>query len=123
MPAQFAPERIRRPDVQTLLRKIKIRPSDNFSRRFPREMPCRITITLNDGTKCSMEKRDYEGFHTRPMTWHAVTAKFTRLTEYLPAPLRQEIIGAVANLESLYINELMNLLCRVRLDPATALAA
>ena len=123
MPPQFAPDRIRRPDVQTLLRKIEIHPSDNFSRRFPREMPCRITVTLNDGTELSREKRDYEGFHTRPMTWHAVTAKFTRLTEYLPAALRQEIIGAVANLEGLYINELMNLLCRARLDATTALAA
>ena len=123
MPQQFAPERIRRTDVQTLLRKINIRPSDNFSRRFPREMPCRITVRLNDGTELSREKRDYEGFHTRPMTWHAVTAKFTRLTEYLPAALRHEIIGAVANLESLYINELMNLLGRARMDATEALAA
>ncbi|HTV39529.1 MAG TPA: MmgE/PrpD family protein [Candidatus Sulfotelmatobacter sp.] len=123
MPGQFESGRIRRPDAQTLLRKINVRPSDNFSRGFPREMPCRITVRLNDGTELSREKRDYEGFHTRPMTWHAVTEKFTRLTEYLPAALRDEIIGAVANLEGLYINELMNLLRRARMDSAAALAA
>lgn len=122
-PGQFAPERIRLPDVQTLLRKIEIRPVDEFSRRFPREMPCRITVTLNDGTELRREKRDYEGFHTRPMTWHAVTAKFIRLAGHLPPALRKEIIGAVANIETLYICELMNLLSRAQQDSAGDLAA
>ena len=123
MPGQFAPERIRSPDVQTLLRKINVRPSETFSRSFPREMPCRINVKLADGTGLTREKRDYEGFNARPMTWHAVTAKFTRLTEQLPATLQDEIIGAVANIESLYISELMNLLGRARVDVTAALAA
>lgn len=123
MPGQFATARIRHPDVQTLLRKINVCLSDNFSRRFPREMPCRITIKLTDGSELSREKRDYEGFHTRPMTWNAVATKFTHLTDHLSPALRDEIIGAVANLESLYINELMNLLSRARVDATMALAA
>src|SRR5262245_38117814 len=67
MPEQYAPDRIERPDVQSLLRKIRVRPSTEYSQRFPGEMPCRITIALNDGRILTKEKRDYEGFLNRPM--------------------------------------------------------
>ena len=49
MPEQYLPERIECEDVQTLLRKVIVRPLDSFSRRFPAEMPSRIQITLNNG--------------------------------------------------------------------------
>src|SRR5215470_14005989 len=39
MPEQYQAERIERSDVQSLLRKIHARPSADFSRRFPDEMP------------------------------------------------------------------------------------
>lgn len=123
MPAQFAPERIRRPDAQALLRKIDIRPAEEFSRRFPREMPCRITVKLTNGTEFCREKRDYEGFHTRPMTWDTVTAKFRRLTEALPQAVQNEIISAITKLEKIQIRELMKLLSRARTNATAALAA
>ena len=44
MPAQYAPERIAAPDVQALLRQVTVRPSAELSRRFPAEMPCRLTV-------------------------------------------------------------------------------
>jgi len=123
MPGQFMPERIRREDVQTLLQKIHVRPSGEFSHRFPREMPCRILVKLNDGTELSREKRDYEGFYTRPMTWETVMAKFNCLTGEMPARLRQDIISAVARLETIQIRDLMPLLRRVQANPDEALAA
>ena len=78
-PAQYAPERIARQDVQQLLRKIQVQPDTEFSRRFPDEMPMRIRIVLRDGRTISVEKGDYEGFHTRPMLWDHVVEKYERL--------------------------------------------
>ncbi|OGO64044.1 MAG: 2-methylcitrate dehydratase, partial [Chloroflexi bacterium RBG_19FT_COMBO_47_9] len=46
LPPQYLPERIKQGDVQSLLRMVKVRPQAEFSQRFPAEMPCRITITL-----------------------------------------------------------------------------
>jgi 2-methylcitrate dehydratase len=116
MPEQYHTERIQGSDVQNLLRKISARPSPDYSRRFPAEMPCRITVSLNDGRALVIEKRDYEGFLTRPMSRETVVGKF----EYLSAPftdalLRREIIDAVANLEAIQVADLARLLAKVQL--------
>jgi 2-methylcitrate dehydratase len=114
MPAQYTPERIVRQDVQTLLRKVVVRPADEFSGRFPDEMPSRIRITLNDGRVLIKEKRDYEGFLTRPMTWQRITEKFEHLTAWrVPPRLQLEIEEAVSNIEAIRISELTNLLRKV----------
>ena len=111
MPEQYLPERIDGQDVQTLLRKVLVRPLDEFSRRFPAEMPSLIRITLNDGRVLTAEKRDYEGFLTRPMGWNTITKKFEQLTQARISPqLRREIEDAVANLENIRVSELTNLL-------------
>jgi 2-methylcitrate dehydratase len=111
LPAQFLPERIARLDIQTLLRKVSVRPLAEFSRRFPDEMPCRIRIKLNAGQVLTLEKQDYEGFRTRPMPWKTVTKKFEQLSQSHLAPsLQQAIEGAVAHLENIPINELARLL-------------
>jgi 2-methylcitrate dehydratase len=110
-PAQYTPERIAREDVQSLLRKVMIHPDKALSRRFPTEMPCRITIELKDGQTLSLEKQDYEGFYTRPMSWEKVVAKFERLaTPYTDAAQRASIIETIAHLESKDVAELTELL-------------
>jgi 2-methylcitrate dehydratase len=79
-------------------------------------MPCRLTLVLRDGRQLVVEKRDYEGFHTRPMGWDTVVDKFERLSApYTTAPLRQKIVQAVADLETTPVRELMELLARVQL--------
>jgi 2-methylcitrate dehydratase len=114
MPAQYAPERIVRQDVQTLLRKVFVCPIDEFSRRFPAEMPSRIRITLKDGRVLTKEKRDYEGFLTRPTRWQTITEKFERLTAWrVPLRLQREIEEAVSNIEGIRVNELTNLLGKI----------
>ena len=114
MPEQYLPERIESQDVQTLLRKVLVRPSDEFSRRFPAEMPSRIRITLNDGRVLTREKRDYEGFLTRPMGWNTITKKFEQLTQTRLSPqLQQEIEEAVANLDNIHVNDLTSLLGKI----------
>lgn len=114
MPPQYRPERIRRDDVQALLRKVFVRPSDAFSRRFPNEMPCRIEVSLGDGRRVAKEKQDYEGFHTRPMKWETVVSKFDALSaRYADATLRRQIVDAVSNLERIKVADLTSLLGRV----------
>lgn len=115
MPEQYLPERIMRPAVQDLLRRVSVRSSEEFSRRFPDEMPSRVTIRLKDGRSLSREKRDYEGFHTRPMSWETVVQKFEKLSRpYTDHTLRSAIVQAVLDLESTPVADLMRLLRRVR---------
>jgi 2-methylcitrate dehydratase len=114
-PAQYSAERIQRQDVQTLLRKVHVQPSEEYSRRFPDEMPCRLTVELGDGRKLVKEKEDYEGFFARPMSWETVVAKFEQLSAgFADATLRREIVQAVAALDSISIRELMQILGRVQ---------
>ena len=115
MPQQYLPERIHREVTQALLRKVAVRPSEAFSSRFPDEMPCAVTIRLQDGRVLTQEGLDYEGFHTRPFTWETAFRKFEQLSEpYAPASLRQEIADAVAHLDSIDVSHLMGLLAQVR---------
>jgi len=114
MPEQYTPERIQREDVQALLRKVSVRPVEEYSRRFPAEMPCRITLWLDDGRVLSKEKRDFEGYLTRPMRWETLLDKFERLSRsYTDAALRREIADAVAHLDAIPVNDLTRLLARV----------
>jgi 2-methylcitrate dehydratase len=115
MPEQYKPERIRRPDVQDLLRRIKVRPVDEYSRRFPDEMPCRIIITLQNGRGVVREKRDFEGFFTRPMSWGTVVRKFERLSAaHTDAALRRDIVNAVADIENFRVADLTRLFAAIR---------
>jgi 2-methylcitrate dehydratase len=118
-PGQYRPERIRSQDVQDLLRRVHVRPSPELSRRFPGEMACRVRVTLRDGRSFIREKSDYQGFHTRPMDFHAASAKFERLSGPFTGPaLGREIVQAVARLESIPVAKLTALLQRVSPSPA-----
>ena len=111
MPEQYRPARIVTEDVQSLLKKVKIRPSLEYSQRFPDEMGCRITVNLRDDRKIIREKRDYEGFLTRPMSWETAVRKFEQLvSSHIERLLREEIIDAVSHLESLRVSDITRLL-------------
>lgn len=112
-PAQYRPERIVRNDVQELLRKVTVRPVKELSARFPQEMPCHLTITLKNGQSYTAEKRDFQGFYTRPLTWEQARQKF----ELLAAPfagdeLRTAIAETVERLEQYNIAQLTSLLAQ-----------
>ena len=113
LPQQYEPERILRPDVQTLLRKVTVRPREDFSRRFPAEMPCRVAIRLRTGAVLEIEKRDYEGFLTRPMRWETVAAKFEGLAGLrLDPELGSGIRAAIQELDERPASHLAGLLAR-----------
>lgn len=114
MPDQYHRDRILGDDVQGLLRRVLVRPHEDYSRRFPGEMSCRLLVRLKDGQTLEKEKQDYEGFLTRPMAWERVVEKFDRLSAlYTDASLRREIVEAVANLEDIQVADLISLLARI----------
>jgi 2-methylcitrate dehydratase len=111
MPAQYEPERISRSDVQTLLRRVNVVANPEFSRRFPEEHCCRITVALRDDRFFTKEKADYEGFHTRPMSWERVTEKFGELAgDGITSARRGEIADAVKRLDAIPVRDLVALL-------------
>jgi 2-methylcitrate dehydratase len=113
MPDQYAPERIRRRDIQSLLRKVVVRPSADLSGRFPEWMPCRVRIRLVNGQAYEIEKQDYEGFHSRPMRWETAREKFESLTAAIDAGLRSELADAVSRLDGIPVTRLTRLLERI----------
>jgi len=114
LPRQYEPDRIVADDVQSLLRRIEVRPDDRLSARFPQQHACGVRIHLKDGRVVSKDKDDYEGYHTRPTQWETLVEKFDRLSEgRADASLRKEIVEAVASLEDLSVRDLTELLERV----------
>jgi 2-methylcitrate dehydratase len=117
MPDQYKQERIEADDIQTLLKKVEVSPRQDFSKRFPDEMPAKLTVYLNDGEAYEIEKNDYEGFHSRPMSWETVKKKFYKLADpYTSRNLREQISKMVRTLENYSVKDLMALLKDVKIN-------
>jgi 2-methylcitrate dehydratase len=115
MPEQYSTERINRRDVQQLLNKVSVYPIDDFSKRFPSEMLCRLTITLRNGQVLSKEAYNYPGF----MSWEMAIEKFERVTAPITTTaLRHSIAYAVKNLELIQVRDLARLLSNIEVLPA-----
>jgi 2-methylcitrate dehydratase len=121
MPAQFKPERIIKPDVQGLLKKVSVRPNHEFTEVYPGKMPAKITIRLQDGNVIEHEVRDYPGLASHPFTWDDSVEKFDRLVAgRVDEGLSGEIKDAVRSLESIQVKDLMKLLGAVQTEAAGA---
>ncbi|HKK28643.1 MAG TPA: MmgE/PrpD family protein [Gemmatimonadota bacterium] len=115
-PEQYRPERIRADDVQDLLRRVEVHRSEEYSRRFPEEHACRVTITTRGGDEYETEKTAYEGFHSMPMSWETVERKFARLSgPYAGDALRDRIVETVRGLEDADLADLTGALSRVEI--------
>jgi 2-methylcitrate dehydratase len=115
-PEQLEQRRIARPDVQSLLHKVTVRPDAGFTARYPREMPAAVTVRFKGGQSLSHEVAAYPGFSSRPFTWAEIEAKFDRLAgAHTDTGLREEIKAAVRSLENIPVTELMRLLGQVRI--------
>ncbi len=95
-PAQYADDRIRREDVQALLRRVDVQEDAVLSAAFPTHQGVRIEIQLKDGGTRSLARADYAG----PSSWEALEAKFIALNG--PAPL----IGIIKRLDELPVSAL-----------------
>ena len=114
-PAQYEPERILRPDVQSLLRKIRIHPDAGFSARFPREMPARVSIALRDGGGVDGEVvLEREVSALEPPGWSQARQKLELLAGgYTSAEQRTAIAETIAKLERIQVSELTKVLAEV----------
>jgi 2-methylcitrate dehydratase len=114
MPAQFEPDRIARADVQQLLKKVSVRPDNEYTDQYPAKMPAKITVRLQDGTMIEHEVQDYPGLASDPFTWQDAVDKFDRLAAgRVEETLSGEIKDAVRSLDNIQIADLMQLLVRV----------
>lgn len=115
MPEQYLPERIIRSDIQDFLQKVEVRPEISFSDRFPNEMACRIEIESMDGRHFQLEKKDYQGFKTRPASWEMLMEKYKGLTQNIDSRLALEISDAIANLDQIKVSDFTSLLGKIKL--------
>jgi 2-methylcitrate dehydratase len=113
-PEQFNEERINRSDVQDLMKKVTASSNEAFSRRIGPEMPASITIELESGERIEGEKTTFDGFHSTPMSWEQVRAKFDRLTDgKLDKGLGREISAIASEMDTVPVKQLTALLARV----------
>jgi 2-methylcitrate dehydratase len=121
-PAQLQPARIQASDVQALLARVDVRPDEQFTARYPRELSARITIYTKDQRILTKEQIGWEGGLTNPLSWDRTVDKFNWLSEpFADADLRGRLIEAVQQLDSRPVSDLMELLAQVR--PAAAFPA
>jgi 2-methylcitrate dehydratase len=117
-PEQLETERVRRADVQDLLRRVTVTPADDLTAAYPQRTSTRVHVTLNDGRHFHREQSDFEGSPTQPLTWQRVVDKFTWLAEpFADEELQADIVGAVDHLEAISVAELTNLLAAVSPNP------
>jgi 2-methylcitrate dehydratase len=115
MPAQFKPDRIIKPDVQALLKKVSVRPNHEYTDEYPGKMPAKITVRLQDGKVIEHEVQDYPGLASDPFTWEECVEKFDRLvTGRVDRLLSGEIKDAVQSVENIQVRDLMKLLGSVK---------
>ena len=117
MPEQYRQSRIEADDIQSLLQKVHVSPKQEYNDRFPDEMPVRLNVHLKNGETHEIEKNDYEGFHTRPMSWETIIKKFEGLAKpYTTKKLCDEVIETVQDFEQHEVTELMELLAKVKVN-------
>jgi 2-methylcitrate dehydratase len=120
-PAQFKPDRIVKPDVQALLKKVSVRPNHEYTDEYPEKMPAKITVRLQDGKMIEHEVQDYPGLASRPFTWEESVEKFDRLVAgRADDALSREIRDAVSSVESIQVRDLMKLLSGVKAATSAA---
>ena len=111
LPEQYEPSRIKRADVQQLLRRVHISPNVNYSLLFPDQMPCLVKIVLKDGRIFSIYKHDYEGFFSNPFSKETLVQKFFYLTApFISRQGQKNVIDAVDHLDQIKVKDLTKLL-------------
>jgi 2-methylcitrate dehydratase len=121
MPVQFKPDRIIKPDVQSLLKKVSVRPNHEYTEEYPEKMPAKITVRLSDGKIVEHEVQDYPGLASHPFTWEDSVEKFdTLVAGRVDEGLSREIKDATRSVEDIQVSDLMKLLGSVKAGRETA---
>ena len=110
-PAQLETERVRRDDVQTLMKRVHVTAADDLTASYPERTAVRVHVATRAGTVVHCEQADFEGSPTRPMSWDRVVDKFHWLASpFCETALREDIVSAVDRLDDITIRELTALL-------------
>jgi 2-methylcitrate dehydratase len=91
-PASFDAAHLEDPRIAELVRRVSVREDEEFTERWPRELPGRLTVTTRTGERLTLHRDHPLGHPRRPLPPAEVDAKFTRLT----APLLGEGAAAAA---------------------------
>ena len=114
-PTQLQPARIKALDAQALLARVDVRPDEQFTARYPKELNARVTIYTKGQRVLVKEQLGYEGGLSNPMSWDRTVEKFHWLSEpFAGQDLRSRLIEAVQQLDVRPISDLMNLLGQVQ---------
>jgi 2-methylcitrate dehydratase len=99
--AIFEPERLQDQRTLELMKKITIREDDEFNKRYPASLPCRMTIALKSGERKTAELSNPIGHHDRPMSDAQVVEKFRGLAgRKLSAERMQKVLDRVWKIEN-----------------------
>jgi 2-methylcitrate dehydratase len=111
LPAQYLPKRILKEEFQKLLTRVQVKEMKAYSDLFPNAMACDLTIYLKNGRQLHVDKKDYEGFFTRPASRETVICKFKTLCNpFVDEKKSDKIIATVKDLKKHNITELMETL-------------
>jgi 2-methylcitrate dehydratase len=120
-PAQLETDRVRRDDVQRLMKRVDVSAAEDLTAAYPERTSVRVRITTRGDAVFGREQADFEGSPTQPMSWQRVIDKFHWLAEpFCDAALRGEIIAAVDHLDAIKVRELTALLAAVSSSPRHA---
>jgi len=98
----FSDERLRDEALLELVGRIAIHRDAEFTARYPRGIPNRITVTLDDGTQHTAENEFPRGHDRNPMDDAEVEEKFRRLAaDVLDGQTQSQVVERCWNLESL----------------------
>jgi 2-methylcitrate dehydratase len=98
-----------------MVARVEVRPDEQLTARFPKELAARITVRTKDQRVLVKEHLGYEGGLDQPMSWERVVEKFHWLSEaFAEEDLRNRLIQAVQQLDLRPISALTDLLAQVR---------
>ncbi|MBO43226.1 MAG: hypothetical protein CMM28_05835 [Rhodospirillaceae bacterium] len=100
--ASFSNAALNSVERAALMARITVKEDPAFTAVVPDGSPCRISITMKDGSKRQHELRYQKGHHGNPMSDDEVKDKFTSLfAEYGDTVQAERIISVVDNLDKL----------------------
>lgn len=108
----YEPERIRKDDVQTLLRNVEVEENEELTEQFENGlMPAILDVDIEDGTTYCVEKDAFRGHPTQPMSWDQIEKKFETMTrDRYDETRRQDIVETVKHLDDHDVADLVTLL-------------
>jgi len=72
---QFRRRRYLQADVRSIMAKTEVAALSRYTQSYPRWMPTRVTLTLNDGTRESAEVKRPRGYAGRPLLLEELETK------------------------------------------------